>query len=115
MSNLGLAIARAKGNTIQGLPRMASVLSDGRSFFIGLNSRKTHPLQKRFTTHPERICTHAEIAAIALATKTVGDDLSSFLLSVARVQRNGTIGLAQPCPGCMRAIKHFKIKHVEWT
>src|ERR1035437_431907 len=106
----------ADRNPVKGLPRMAATLTGGGHFFWGMNSRKSHPLQKRFSKHSEALCLHAEIAAIHMARKLLrSDDLSSFVLSVARVKKDGTSGLAQPCSGCMRAIKHFKIKRVEWT
>ena len=95
---------------------MAAVLCVNGREYVGLNSRKTHPLQARFSKHVQAIHQHAEIAAVvkALRVHPVAD-LSSAKLFVARVYPNGSTGTAQPCAGCTRMIQAFNIKQVEWT
>ena len=113
---LNTAIKAARGNPVERpLPRLACVLTDGHSTVIGFNSRKTHPLQARFSSNPQAIHLHAEIDAIQRAVRLIGPDLSRFDMYVARVYRDGEKALAKPCEGCMGAISAFGIRNVFWT
>lgn len=116
--SLHLATILARGNDVKDLPRMAAVIADKRGIVIGTgaNSRKTHPLAKKYGKHPEALCLHAEIAAIKDALREIGpDEFSDYTLYVARVLKDGTPALAKPCIGCARAILEFGIGNVEWT
>lgn len=110
------------------MSRMAAVLTDGTLTFIGYNSYKSHPLQKKFSEDPEcKIHVHAETDAIIKAcnyfTSKSGTrrnywgeiELGNFKLYVARVLADGTPALAKPCIGCQSAIVAFGIKEVCWT
>ena len=84
---------------------------------VGFNSDKSHPLQKRFAKNTDAIFKHAEVDCIIKALKIVDEeDLKNATLYVYRVKRQhkgdtGWVsGLAEPCPGCQRAIEHFGIK-----
>lgn len=111
---LDRAIALAKANPIIGLPRMAAIIVDkrGRPMGVGLNKYKTHPLQAKFSRHPESIYLHAEIAALVDAQ---GQDLSDATMYVARVLKNGMPARAMPCCGCQAALIAFGLKDVIWT
>ena len=112
---LDYAVGAALNNPVEGLPRMAAILvtRSGKAY-TGLNSRKSHPLAKRFGRNEKSICLHAEMDAIRLAC-AAGDDLRGSSLWVARVFKNGQRALAKPCEGCQRAIIQFGIEEVEWT
>jgi pyrimidine deaminase RibD-like protein len=106
------AVELAKANPVQGLPKMAALIYDKkRVVSYGLNQKKTHPLQARFTKHPEALCIHAEIAALANARQSV----EGMVMYVARVNRRGEPRLAKPCKGCASAIIEFGLGNVEWT
>lgn len=112
--SLEKAIKLAKGNPVQGLPKMAALIYDGKRLVgAGINSRKTHPLQSKFSKHPEAICIHAEIAAIADCRRI--EDLSGMTMFIARVGHDGEPKLAKPCSGCQKAIIAFNLKDVIWT
>ncbi len=119
--SLEVAIRYAKKNPItrqgrSGMSRHGAFLTDGHSHFIGWNDYKSHPLQARFNPDvPEKICTHAEISAIARAVSAGVSDFDGYTMYVARVTADGEPGLARPCPGCWRALIEFGINEVEWT
>jgi len=115
--SIELATKIAVANPVQGLPRMAAVLTKRRKVVsVGMNSRKTHPLQQKFGKNKDALCIHAEIAAIKNALKIITvDELAECTLYVARVLKNNSVGLAKPCPGCASAIAEFNIKQVYWT
>jgi hypothetical protein len=91
---------------------MAAVFSNGRDFTVGLNQFKTHPLQARFCTHPDRLYLHAEIHGLARAFQK---GITIDRVAIARVLKNGQPALARPCLGCMAALDAFDIKRIEWT
>lgn len=118
MMELAIKIARTNPIKRRGrssAQRMAAVLSNGKDIYTGMNSWKTHPMQARFSRHPDCIHIHAEIAAIVAAVRAGQRDLSGFSLWVARVLRDGHTALAAPCTGCQRAIGAFDIANVYWT
>lgn len=88
---------------------------------VGFNRRKTHPLQKEFGKNDNSIYLHAEIDAIIQARKYLSEsEFSKVSLFIARRKfeenkKNEVWGLAKPCPGCMRAIRYFKINRVIHT
>lgn len=89
---------------------------------VGLNSDKSHPLQKRFAKNNEAIFKHAEVDCIIKALKVVDEeDLKDATLYVYRVKKmnkgdaNWVSGLAEPCPGCVKAIQHFGIKRTVYS
>jgi deoxycytidylate deaminase len=90
---------------------------------IGINQKKSHPFQRRFSKHEEAIFLHAEVDAIKNALRHISiDQLAKSKLYVTRVRyetsekhihtSNLRRGLAKPCQGCMKAIATFNIKHV---
>jgi deoxycytidylate deaminase len=89
---------------------------------VGFNSDKSHPLQKRFAKNNDAIFKHAEVDCIIKALKVVDeDDLKDATLYVYRVKKqnkgdaNWVTGLAEPCPGCKKAIEHFGIKRTVYS
>lgn len=89
---------------------------------VGFNSDKSHPLQKRFAKNIDAIFKHAEVDCIIKALKVVEeDDLKDATLYVYRVKKQNkgdtgwVSGLAEPCPGCQKAIEHFGIKRTVFS
>lgn len=110
-----LAVSAARANPVVGLPRMAAALRTRKGeVIVGLNSRKTHPLAKRFGKNSEAICLHAEVDAIRRAT-TAGLDVVGASVFIARVGANDHPRLAKPCLGCQRALIAFDVKDIQWT
>ena len=90
---------------------------------VGVNSRKTSPLQKQFGKNDEAICNHAEIATIRRALNRMSDDElrdAKTTLYIARSRRTKSGGVlvhggAAPCKGCQEAIKAYKINRIVYT
>lgn len=78
---------------------------------IGIAQKKTHPLQAKFCKNEKAIYLHAEISAIVNAKQ----DVEGCDLYIMRVRPDGQRGLAKPCKGCARAIKHFGIRKVIYS
>ena len=103
--------------------KVVAVITDknGNIYGRGVNSKKTHPFQKRFAKNENCIHLHAEIDAIRSALKMLHvDDLEKYNLFILRVKKDGPRGkfipgLACPCEGCRRAIATFGIKNVYFT
>lgn len=99
----------------------AAIVINGNIVSIGVNSRKTHPLQAKFARHEHVAYQHAEISAIHNALKRVKKhDLERAILYVARRRKNTETkewedGMACPCEGCQKAIKFFNIGRVIYT
>ena len=101
---------------------VASIYISNRLVSYGFNSRKTHPLQYKFSKNSQAICIHAEIDAIRNALRTVPESvLSSATMYIARAKSpaprkpKSLMGLAKPCSGCARAIVAFGIRNVYYT
>ena len=100
----------------------AIVSPKGDVVSIGIASRKTHPLQRRFQKNKHCIYLHAEIDAIRRAIQK-GTDLSQCSLYVCRIKqwelknKKKVLGWgnACPCKGCQAAIKFYNIKRVYYT
>lgn len=127
--SLALKLARKRQLIVprgsSSISRMCAVLTDGNSTFHGYNSYRSHPLAKQFSSHPEKICLHAEVDALIKAksyfTKVAGTrrdsyvNLSDFRMYIARVLADGSPGLAKPCASCQEALRWFQIKDVSYT
>lgn len=114
---LDTAIAIARANPIEGLPKMAAVIARrSKIVSVGLNSHKTDPLQSRYSRHPLSICKHAEIDAIknALKNKKV-QSLKGATIYVARIRKDNEVALAKPCTGCEKALAAYGITRAYWT
>lgn len=96
----------------------ASIWMRGFCISVGVNSLKSHPIQKRFSSNPHRIFLHAETDALVKASKMIGD-FSDTYMYIARVKKDADgkfiPALAKPCDGCMGLIHHYAPKGVFWT
>lgn len=75
---------------------------------------RSHPVQASFARKagmPARIYLHAEIAALVKLRAAH----SPYRMVIDRVRKDGTPGLAHPCPVCMAAIKHWGIEKLEYS
>lgn len=89
---------------------------------IGVNSDKSHPMQKKFAKNNDAIFKHAEVDCIINALRHVDqEELKNATLYVHRVKRQykgdkeWSDGMAEPCIGCQKAIEHFNIKNVVYS
>ena len=72
----------------------------------------THPLQAHFASKagkPESIYLHAELNAIIRSRK------QGHTIIVVRVDKQGNLRMAKPCPICQLAIKSAGIKEVIYS
>ena len=92
----------------------------GMVIATGVNSDKTHPMQKEYNKYRidspddyDAKC-HAEIAALLhIKDKTL--DPRKMCLYVYRIRKTKEFGMARPCPSCMQAIKDFGIRTIFYT
>jgi tRNA(Arg) A34 adenosine deaminase TadA len=73
---------------------------------------KSHPLQAKFAERvglKEKIYLHAEIAALVKCR----EDVDTII--VARVNPQGKLRMARPCPICQLALQEAGITHVHYT
>jgi deoxycytidylate deaminase len=83
---------------------------------FGINSKKSHPLQAKFSADPNCIYLHAEIDCLARAAKELNpDELAKSTLYISRARYTApnkdmmTQGLACPCETCQKAIAKFNV------
>lgn len=89
---------------------------------IGINRKKTDPLQAKYGKNDQAIYLHAELHAIKNALREISlEELKKCTLYVVRVKRPDqnskkyVFGVAKPCCGCHRAIVEFGIKSIVYT
>ena len=86
----------------------------GRVISVAYNDyRKSHPIQAHFAKlsgRPEAVYLHAEIAALLRAK-----DDRPFKIHIERYKKDGSPGLAKPCPACMLALKAYGIQQISYT
>ena len=91
----------------------------GKVISSGVNSTKTHPLQKkyniyRFTEDTTKHSIHAEISAYINALKFT-NDFSDVTVYVYRETKNGNIAMARPCNSCMHLLKDIGVRTIKYT
>ena len=89
---------------------------------FGVNKNKSHPFQKRYSSHSDAIYLHAETDAIYNALRKYNTEvLAKSKLFVYRAKwidgykETFMQGLAKPCIGCRKAIATFGIKEVYYS
>jgi tRNA(Arg) A34 adenosine deaminase TadA len=113
----------AEANDSDQTVRMAAaIVRNNKIISVGLNSKKSHPLQAKYGKNPQAVFLHAEIDAIKNALREIDiDDFAKCDLYICRVKKAKPFakhyisGLAKPCAGCQRAIAAFGIKRVIYT
>jgi len=97
---------------------VAALVVRNKVLSIGVNSKNSCFLARRFYKHNSAICNHAEISAISQLVNSTNNRLRGLTLYVCRAKKvNGhwNYGLAKPCDGCEAAIRHFGISKVFWS
>jgi tRNA(Arg) A34 adenosine deaminase TadA len=92
---------------------VAIVYHKNNPVVVGFNRAKTHPLQLKYSQNQNKLHLHAEIDAIARATRldTVFEKCDLFVGRLAK----GAIRESCPCPSCWSAIEAFGFRSVTWT
>lgn len=89
----------------------AVIVSGGNIISSGYNKVNCH---SRFDTYPES--RHAEIDAILpLLNKGKLKELNGSIMYVTRTRKDGTLGMAFPCPDCLKVIKAVGIKRIVYS
>jgi tRNA(Arg) A34 adenosine deaminase TadA len=83
----------------------ALVVKSGRVLGGSPNITRVSP-----KTPPNRFSTHAEIAAMGIASETTG-----ATLYIARLNSYNKYAISKPCAWCMQKIKHYQIDRVVFT
>jgi len=95
------------------------IVFDGEIFPVGINRRKSHPFQAKYSRNENSIYLHAEIQAIVNALRFLDvEDLLKSDLYICRMKNIDGVyvpGLSKPCEGCFKAIVEFGIKNVYYT
>lgn len=86
----------------------------GTLISVATNSyTKSHPIQAHFAKlagQEDRIYLHAEVAALLkCGTK------KPHSIHIERRKKDGSLGNAQPCPICLKAIKHWGVTQVSFS
>lgn len=108
-----LAKHALKADSVGNSRHSTAIVHKGKILSIGLNRRKTHPLQKLFSDRPERLYIHSEIDAITkIKNKTILKECDVYVL---RLTKGGHIGNSKPCEGCKKALTYYGIQGIYWT
>ena len=91
----------------------------GKIIASGVNSTKTHPLQKKYNIHrfnddTTRHSIHAEMSAYINALKN-NNDFSDVVVYVYRETKDGHIAMARPCASCMKMLTDIGVKTVKYS
>lgn len=99
------------------------VVYKGQIISTGCNMQdKTSPIQKEYNIHrgfnPDESGTkntiHAECMALS-KIKYKDIDYKKINIFVYRIKKNGTKGMARPCPACEAMMRNLGISHVYYT
>ena len=102
-----------------GFKMVSAIVIKGKIISVGVNQKKTHPIQEIYGKNKDSIFLHSEIASIARSLNHLDkSDLSKSNLYTFRVKRPNNkskrwvSGLAKPCIGCRRALIEFEIPRI---
>ena len=119
---LNFAIDVSKQSTVQRARLGAVLVSHNKVVNASPNLEKTHPMQAHLNKlrgfdpmgSGERNILHAEIATL-LKSRDLDIEWNKSMLFIARLKKNGDLGLARPCNACMGRIKQYGIKKMYYT
>ena len=119
---LNFAIDISKQSTVQRARLGAVLVSHNKIVNASPNLEKTHPMQAHLNKlrgfdpmgSGERNILHAEIATL-LKSRDLDIEWDKSMLFMARLKKNGDLGLARPCNACMGLIKQYGIKNIYYT
>jgi len=111
-----------RNTTSSGARLAAAIVYKNRIISIGINQKRSHPFQARYSKNGDAIYLHAETDTIRGALRYLSEkQLSKSTLYICRIKhedgRDSPIiwGLSKPCVGCQRAIATFDIKGVVYS
>jgi deoxycytidylate deaminase len=111
-----------RNTTTSGARLAAAIVYKNQVISIGVNQKKSHPFQAKYSTNEDAIFLHAETDTIRTALRHLTEkQLSKATLYVCRIKHEDgpntplIWGLAKPCVGCQRAIATFDIKGVVYS
>lgn len=115
--DLALKILQARKDDFVNSQHVTAILVLKKNVIsVGNNSKKTSPLQKKFSKNQHAIYNHAEIDCIKNALRTYNlEQLNKSQMYIVRNSKSGKIGLAKPCSGCSKALSYFGIHKVFHT
>lgn len=89
--------------------RMGAIIArKNKILSVGTNSKKSHPIQAKFSCRPfNHAWRHCEVHAISLCK--AGDLIGSDIY-VGRILANDEWAASKPCSGCLKALIHYGIK-----
>lgn len=103
--------------------RIGAVLVYGNKIIaVGYNNSKTNPMQKHYNLYRKfkryessnNGSVHAE-GLILIKTRFLDLDWNRTTLYLYRERKDGSIGLAKPCPGCQIALSERGIENIYYT
>lgn len=113
-----LALAESRG-VWQRCRHFSFVFDGPRLISVGLNSRKTHPRNLRYsytgrddTDISPLVGTHSEMSAVI---RMDGEDCKGLKMVNVRVNRRGEFDHSRPCRGCVDMIRSLGFKEVFYT
>jgi deoxycytidylate deaminase len=90
-----------------------AIVYKNRILSIGVNKKKSHPFQKKYSVNDYRIYLHAEISAIHNFIRTQGEaKLRHSDIFICRIGYSGVFLNSYPRRGCMSAIVEFRLKRL---
>lgn len=110
---LNLLKAQANVSQFKRFPMAACIVCKGEVISCESNHLKTHPLQAKYASKPDRIHLHAEIATLVRA-RWPRNSVEGCEMYVGRLLKNGLWGCSKPCSGCLAAIDHAGIKKITY-
>lgn len=110
---LNLVKAHASVSPFRRFPMAACIVCKGEVISCETNHIKTHPLQAKYASKPDRIHLHAEIACLVRA-RWPKNNVAGGHMYVGRLLKNGSWGSSKPCAGCFAAIEHAGITKVTY-
>lgn len=94
---------------------LACLTSKDGKIIYGLNSRKSHPMQKRFALNEFKIFMHAEIHCLVQAVRCKNFSIPGSTIEVFRWSKvSHSPQLSFPCDGCFKALKESKVESVTY-
>ena len=112
----------ARNTTSSGARLAAAIVYKNRVVSVGINQKRSHPFQAKYSKNEDAIFLHAETDTIRTARRHLTErQLSKATLYVCRIKHEdgpGTPliwGLSKPCIGCQRAIATFDLKGVVYS
>ena len=96
----------------------AIIVKGGKVLSVGYNKQATNSFVEHFTDRVRGmrdycLSTHAEMDAVLKARSKT--DLRGSKIYVARVRRNGELGMARPCSICQTVLHSYGVKRAYYT